>query len=130
MNEEDIMTERMISKGISRGLRIAVMVIVACAVFGFVVMSLWNWLMPPLFGWRTIGFWQAIGLVLLSKILFGGFRGGWGRGRHWRRGMRERWENMTPEQREQMRERLQACCGPRTTRPHDAGSGTAEAPRA
>lgn len=105
------MMEKMISKWISRALRIVIMVIVACAVFGFIVMSLWNWLMPPLFGWHTIGFWQALGLVLLSKILFGGFRGGWSHGRHWRRGMRERWERMTPEQREQMRQHLQACCG-------------------
>jgi hypothetical protein len=120
----------MISKRITRVLRIVVIAIVASAIFGFVVMSLWNWLMPTLFGWRTIGFWQALGLVLLSKILFGGFRGGWDHGRHWRRGMRERWENMTPEQREQLRERLQACCGPRATRSDTAGSGTAEAPRA
>jgi hypothetical protein len=96
---------------ILRALKIAVMVAVACVIFGFVVMSLWNWLMPALFGWHPIGFWQALGLFLLSKLLFGGFHGGWSHGRRWRRGMRERWEQMTPEQRDQMRKRLQACCG-------------------
>jgi hypothetical protein len=101
----------MMNKWISRALRIALMVMVTVAVFGLVVMSLWNWLMPALFGWRTISFGQALGLVLLSKILFGGFRGGWGHGRHWRNGMRERWEQMTPEQREQLQQRLQRCCG-------------------
>lgn len=105
------MIEKMVSRMVSRVVGILVMVVVAGAVFGFVVMLLWNWLMPALFGWRAIGFWQALGLVLLSKILFGGFRGGWGHGRHWRHRMRERWENMTPEQREQFRERVQARCG-------------------
>jgi hypothetical protein len=42
-------------------------------VFGLVVKVLWNWLMPPLFGLTTIGFWQAFGIVLLAKLLFGGF---------------------------------------------------------
>lgn len=96
---------------VKRGVKMAVMVVVFGALCGFIVMSLWNWLAPVLFGWRTINFWQALGLLLLSKILFGGIRGGGGHGRHWRRGMRERWESMTPEQREQMRQRLQACCG-------------------
>ena len=66
------------------------------AVFTFVVMSLWNWLMPALFGWHLITYWQAIGLLILSKILFGGFRGGRRRHWYWRRRMMERWEQMTP----------------------------------
>jgi hypothetical protein len=40
--------------------------------FGIVVKLLWNWLMPALFGLGTITFWQAFGIVLLAKILFGG----------------------------------------------------------
>ena len=40
---------------------------------GEVVMHLWNWLLPPLFGFRPIHFWQALGILLLSRILFGGF---------------------------------------------------------
>lgn len=39
--------------------------------FGFVIMWLWNWLMPMLFGLREITYWQAIGIFLLAKILFG-----------------------------------------------------------
>ena len=39
--------------------------------FGNVIMWLWNWLMPSLFGLRTIGFWEGLGLFLLAKILFG-----------------------------------------------------------
>jgi hypothetical protein len=48
---------------------------------GEVVMHLWNWLLPMLFGWRMITFWQAVGLLALCRILFGhhGWRGGGGR---------------------------------------------------
>ncbi len=42
-----------------------------CLLFGNVIMWLWNWLMPGLFGLRTIGFWEGLGLFLLAKILFG-----------------------------------------------------------
>ena len=50
-------------------------------VFGYVVMLLWNWLMPALFGIKTITYLQAFGIVLLAKILFGGF-GHHGRSHH------------------------------------------------
>ena len=50
--------------------------------FGELVMHLWNWLLPPLFGWHLITFWQALGLLLLSRILFGSWgSGGGNRGR-------------------------------------------------
>ena len=81
---------------ILRGMKVALFVTTGTAVFGFMVMSLWNCLMPTLFGWRLISFWQALGLLLLSKILFGGFRGRPVQHLHWRRRMMERWEQMTP----------------------------------
>ncbi len=80
--------------------------------FTFVVMRLWNWLTPALFGWHLITFWQALGLLVLSKILFGGFRGGPHRNWNWRGRMFERWEQMTPEERENFRERMRSRCGP------------------
>jgi hypothetical protein len=89
--------------------------VAAVAVFGVVVMSLWNWLAPAIFGLKTIGFWQAVGLVVLCRILFGGFRG---EGRHpasdRRRRLRliERWEKMTPEERHAFREGLRKGCEP------------------
>ena len=69
---------------------------------GQVVMQLWNWLLPALFEWRQINFWQAVGLLALCRILFGGFgMGGGGMHRsHFRRRMAERWDRMTPEERE------------------------------
>ena len=84
---------------------------------GVTVMLLWNWLAPALFGLRLITFWQAIGLLALCRILFGGF--GLGGGGHRsgsrrrmegrireriRERMDERWEQMTPEEREKFRQ--------------------------
>jgi hypothetical protein len=70
--------------------------------FSAVVMVLWNALVPDVVGWRAIRFWQAVGLLILARLLFGGF--GWHRGMHgW--GMhgddaaRKRWMKMTVEQR-------------------------------
>jgi|SRR5581483_11875252 len=96
---------------LARAARFILFAIAAALVLGFIIMRLWNWLMPPLFGLRAIGYWQALGLLLLSKILFGGFRGGrWG-GMRWRRRMMERWAQMTPEEREKFRAAMQSRCG-------------------
>jgi hypothetical protein len=81
------------------------------AIGGGVVQLLWNWLLPSLFGWRQITFWQALGLLALCRILFGGF-GLRGSGRsNFRRRMAERWEHMTPEERERFRQGLRDRCG-------------------
>ena len=66
-----------------RVVKFIVLAILLIPLFGFIVMLLWNWLMPTLFGLPQIGFWQAWGLFLLSKILFGGFRGQPGRSPPW-----------------------------------------------
>ena len=81
------------------------------ALFGFFVMHLWNWLMPALFGWHLITFWQAVGILVLSKILFGGFRGRHGGHMHWRHRMKERWGHMTPEEREKLRHTIRESWG-------------------
>src|SRR5271155_4669212 len=89
---------------------IILMVIAAVALVGYIVQHLWNWLIPAIVGWHTITFWQAIGLLLLSKILFGGFhRHGPGGRNHWKHRMTERWEHMTPEDREKFRKGMR--CG-------------------
>ncbi|MBV7267968.1 hypothetical protein [Winogradskyella luteola] len=43
--------------------------------FGFVIMWLWNWLMPMIFGLTTLTFWEAVGVFILFKILLGGCGG-------------------------------------------------------
>lgn len=72
------------------------------AVGGHLVRWLWNTLLPPLFGLPAVTFWQALGLLVLSRILFGGFGMNGGSGSHYRR----RWEALTPEERERVRERM------------------------
>ena len=104
-----------------RGVRIAAIATAAVAVFGFVVKGLWNALVPSIFGWHTITFWQGVGLLVLSKILFGGgFRGRGGMGgMGWRRRMGERWEKMSPEEREQFSRGMRGCFGRRGFRPEE-----------
>ena len=90
---------------------------------GEVVKSLWNWLAPPLFGLPLLGFWQALALLALCRILFGGFglHGGRQSGSRGRMAERmadrmadrfaERWQNMTPEERDRFRQRVRDRCG-------------------
>jgi len=89
--------------------------LVFIAIGGEVVLLLWNWLLPPLFGWREITFWQALGILALCRILFGGFRlHGSGRSSFRRRmeeRMAERWEHLTPEERERFRQGIRGRCG-------------------
>ena len=79
-------------------------VVIACIfalAFGWLVMLLWNWLMPLLFGIKVITYWQAFGICVLSKILFSGIGGHKGPSRHgpflhhghqmWKRHMNEDW---------------------------------------
>ncbi len=80
------------------------------AIGGQVVMLLWNWLLPTLFGWHQVTFWQALGILALCRILFGGF----GHGSHrsgFRRRMAERWDSLTPEERERLRQTMRERCG-------------------
>jgi hypothetical protein len=90
---------------------------------GQIVLHLWNWLLPPLFEFPEVTFWQALGLLALCRILFGGF--GWrGSGRSHMRGrifdrvssrvadrVGDRWDAMTPEERERFRARIRERCG-------------------
>ncbi|AFK01853.1 hypothetical protein Emtol_0700 [Emticicia oligotrophica DSM 17448] len=80
---------------------------------GLVVMGLWNWLIPSIFGLTSITWIQALGLLVLSKILFGGFRGGgcggmggFGRHQFWKHKMAEKMANMTPEEKEQFKNKM------------------------
>jgi hypothetical protein len=89
--------------------------ILAIALFitigGEIVMHLWNWLLPALFGWREITFWQALGILVLCRVLFGGLgRGGPFRS-SFRRKMGERMDSMTPEERERFRQGVRQRCG-------------------
>lgn len=84
--------------------------ILAAVVFGFsyVVMLLWNAVIPAITGFKLISFWQAMGLLVLSKILFGGLRmGGGGHKMQWK----QKWQGMSPEERERFKAEWKQRCG-------------------
>ncbi|MES2646947.1 MAG: hypothetical protein V4717_08745 [Bacteroidota bacterium] len=87
--------------------------IAAFSLFSFIVMSLWNAVLVPVVNVSSVTFWQAAGILLLSKILFSGFRGGgpFGRGRHqWSQEMKDKWQNMTPDEKEKMKQEWKQRC--------------------
>jgi Ca2+/H+ antiporter, TMEM165/GDT1 family len=101
--------------GIEILIKVVLFLFIAVVGFGEGVYHLWNWLMPALFRLPAISFWQGVGLLALSWLLFGGWRGfygpGSGRRGHGRRRMLERWEQMTPEERDKFREGVRGRCG-------------------
>lgn len=87
------------------------MILIFVAVGGEIVQHLWNWLMPELFQARQITFPQALGLLVLCRILFGGFCGRGFRRSRSRKCAGERWKQMTPEEREKLRDGLRSRWG-------------------
>ena len=102
--------ERHIARRIAKWIAISIAAVIGITIFiflgGKVVQLLWNWLMPMLFGLREVTFWQAVGILALSRILFGGFgKGGGGyRSRRWGR-------DMSSDERERFRQRMRDRCG-------------------
>jgi Ca2+/H+ antiporter, TMEM165/GDT1 family len=113
MNErkKDTRARNMKRNRVGKVLTVVAFATLFATAFGYIVMRLWNWLMPGLFGLHVIGFWQAVGLLVLSKILFGGFHGRHGGHMQWRHRMRERWGHMTPEEREKFRDTVRSRWG-------------------
>ncbi|MEP6675628.1 MAG: hypothetical protein ABJA78_10745 [Ferruginibacter sp.] len=93
---------------------IAIIVFGALAVllFGFIVMSLWNAILPAVLHVSVITFTQALGILVLSKILFGGFHGGFRgrRGGRWSNEMKDKWHSMNPEDREKWKQEMRNRC--------------------
>lgn len=93
----------------------AVFVIGAIAMFALVtaiVMWLWNALLPEIFGIKVISYWQAMGILVLSKILFGGLKGGGGKFRHMKeKHIEHKMEGMSDEEKEKFREMWRKRCG-------------------
>jgi hypothetical protein len=98
---------------VRKGAAFVVLALAVLALVSLVVMGLWNQLIPGLFGGPSLRFWQAAGLLVLSRLLVGGLRGHGGHwhGRHGNHMWRERWESMTPEERERLRARFKHRCG-------------------
>src|SRR5882672_10440388 len=87
-----------------KGLAFIVFAPVFVAALSLVVMLLWNALIPSLFAGPILGFWQAAGLLVLCRVLFGGFSPH-GHHNNWRQGSwRARWHRMSPEERDRFRD--------------------------
>ncbi|MEO8590158.1 MAG: hypothetical protein ABI432_12365 [Flavobacteriales bacterium] len=96
----------------------ALLALLALADLGAVVMLLWNAIIPGLTGWAILTYPQAVGLLVLCRLLFGGFKKHHGGGSRWMGGgmnaeWREKWKHMNEEQRAEMRARWKDRCGPR-----------------
>ena len=84
--------------------------VLAVTIFGLATMLLWNWLVPVLFNGPVISFWQALGLLVLSKLLFwgAGGKGHWrshGYQNHWKNKFYNKFSSMTPEERETLKQK-------------------------
>ncbi|MCB0584409.1 MAG: hypothetical protein KDD06_03655 [Phaeodactylibacter sp.] len=103
------------TRGPGRGIFIFVFFVAAFLLLGAIVMLLWNAILPEVTSARPLSYWQALGLLVLSRILFGGFRFGkpgggpatWKKRREWR----EKWMNMSEEERAQFRASWRKRCG-------------------
>ena len=94
--------------------------VIGCAIIGalaamgvgFIVMGLWNHIIVAVLGVKLITYWQALGIFALSKLLFGGFGGGCRgcKGGNCKTGMKEKWQSMTPEEREQFKQDWRSRC--------------------
>jgi hypothetical protein len=110
--------------------RVALFILAPFAIAGFIAIGgtlvawLWNTLLPPLFGLPAVSFWQALGLLLLARILFGGFSGGGSRGGS---SGRKR-ERLTPEEVARVRQALNPAANEAATKESvdDGGDKVAE----
>ncbi|MBS1531040.1 MAG: hypothetical protein JSU01_12080 [Bacteroidetes bacterium] len=87
------------------------LVLAGLALVSYIVMLLWNALMPVIFHLGIITFWQAAGLLILAKILFGFGKGGHRGGAPWMRHRMERFKHMSPEEQDRFREQWRERCG-------------------
>lgn len=100
-------------KNCKRPPKFVFVLIALAAIFGFgaVVMLLWNAILPAVLHVSTVTYWQALGILILSKILFSGFGG---RGKHYgpsSPGFREKFRRMTDEEKESFKEEWRRRCG-------------------
>lgn len=75
-----------------------------------IVMLLWNAILPDLFQVGALSFWQALGLLILCKILFGGFHGSGKRTCGPRRRFREKWKNMDTDEKQKFKDTWKNRC--------------------
>ena len=100
---------------IKRAIFIPIAIAGGIFIFGWVVMQLWNAILPAVLGVSVITFWQALGILILSKILFGGFKGSHGhpKSNHFH-DRHHKWMHMSSEEREKMKAEWKGRCEPQS----------------
>ncbi|MCB0735448.1 MAG: hypothetical protein H6608_11970 [Flavobacteriales bacterium] len=109
--------EKMVGHWVAKVVKGIVLFVLFMGVFGFAFMYLWNALLPQLFGLPVISYWQGIGLIIISRALFGSWGGGGKHGgghhrQHWKHNMRRKWAGMSEEERNEFREQWKNQCRP------------------
>lgn len=92
-------------------------IVAAILIFGGVVMLLWNAILPDVLHVTQISYWQAVGLLVLCRILFGFRGGGPGRFNHGRGPWRQKWMNMSEDEKAKLRAAWKSRCEPPTGQP-------------
>jgi hypothetical protein len=115
-------------------LKCGLFVLLAVVVIGFITKLLWNWLVPTLFSGPEINYWQALGLLILSKILFWGLGGkrhdrctpGDHASQQWKHRFSEKFSNMSPEEREAFKQKMKDkwCSWEKNTSDKDSGGSS------
>ena len=91
------------------GIKMAFWFLAMIIIVGFVVMELWNWLIPEIFNGNTINYWQALGVLMLARLLTGFGKSSMG---HWKNKMSSSykmsrgWSSMSDEDKDRMREKF------------------------
>lgn len=113
---------------IGKGLAFIGLALLAWAAFSALVMLLWNALVPTLFGGPALRYLQAAGLLLLSRVLFGGLKGRHAHLPFGHRRWREHWESLTPEERARLMGKFQSHCQRHWHGPHPQETPEAPSP--
>lgn len=97
---------------ILKGIKFAALAILGVILISYVVMLLWNNLIPELFNGPHVTWLQALGLLVLGKILFGGFhkRCSCSNKEHWKEKLDDKLSTLTPEERERFRSQMSEKC--------------------
>lgn len=84
----------------------------AVLLFGWIVMLLWNAILVPTLQVGVLSFWQGVGLLVLTRILFGSMGGGgWKKRGIAGAGFKQKWMNMSEEERLKFKEEWRKRCG-------------------
>ena len=90
---------------IKRAIFFPIAITAGVLLFTWVVMLLWNAILPAVIGVKAITFCQALGILVLSKILFGGFKGSHGHNpfHNHHKDFHKKWMHLSEEEREKMK---------------------------